>query len=135
MSERCPSTKEQHLCAFHESKSACSGDSGGPLTVSGGRYMRYVSLLKFVFIGGFISNFWNFADLLWISEKVAYRPPLLPVDEGGHRVVVGVVNYAANFNYDKPDLGNRCKKGLVDVFTKVQAFLPWIEDITGIGEL
>ena len=47
MSERCPTTKEEHLCAFHENKSGCWGDSGGPLTVSGGQYMRYVGLLKF----------------------------------------------------------------------------------------
>ena len=89
MSKRCPSTKEQHLCVFHEEKSTCYGDSGGPLTV----------------------------------------------DEGGFRVVVGVVNYAANFDFDNPDLDRRCEKGLVDVFTKVQAFLPWIKNISGIGEL
>ena len=66
---------------------------------------------------------------------MTFRPPLLTVDEGGYRVVVGVLNYGPNFDFDNPDLGRRCKKGLVDVFTKVQAFLPWIEDITGIGEL
>ena len=89
MSPRCPSTKEEHLCAFHSEKSACVGDSGGPLTV----------------------------------------------DEGGYRVVVGIVNYAPNYDFNNPDLGPRCKKDLVDVFTKVQVFLPWIGNITGIGKL
>ena len=50
-------------------------------------------------------------------------------------MVVGVVNYAANYDFDNPALERRCKKGLVDVFAKVQAFLPWIKDISGIGEL
>ena len=43
------------------------------------------------------------------------------------RVLLGTLYY-------RP-LGNNCTADVVTVFTKVQAFLPWIKNITGLGEL
>ena len=63
--------------------------------------------------------------------------PLL-VNQGGMGVLIGVLSYiqlpTCPPNATSCALGERCKESSLAVFIKVQAFLPWIKKITGIGE-
>ena len=62
--------------------------------------------------------------------------PLL-VKEGGVEVLVGVTSYSP-IPTCPPDatscVFDSCDETGVAIFTKVQSFLPWIKNITGIGE-
>ena len=60
------------------------------------------------------------------------------MNQGGMGVLIGVSSYiqhpACPPNATSCVLGGRCDESGLAVFTKVQAFLPWIKKITGIGE-
>ena len=59
------------------------------------------------------------------------------MDEGGYGVVIGVVSYGQMPKCPQSDwkclADAKCNKDEVDVFTKVEAYLPWIKKTTGQG--
>ena len=65
--------------------------------------------------------------------------PLL-VNQGGMGVLIGVASYSplpistCPQNATSCALPGNCDKSGLSVFTKIQAFLPWIKNITGTGE-
>ena len=65
--------------------------------------------------------------------------PLL-VNQGGMGVLIGVASYSplpistCPQNATSCALPGNCDKSGLAVFTKIQAFLPWIKNITGTGE-
>ena len=63
----------------------------------------------------------------------------LTVDRGGVRQVIGVASYLAPPYCSPIDIASRkckstCESENIAVYTKVQAYLPWIQEITGIGK-
>ena len=62
--------------------------------------------------------------------------PLI-MDEGGYGVVIGVVSYGQMPKCPQGDwkcnFDGKCNKDGVAVYTKVEAYLPWIKKTTGQG--
>ena len=59
------------------------------------------------------------------------------MDAKGYGVVIGVVSQTVNSNCPHGDwkciLDEKCDKDGIAVFTKVEAYLPWIKETTGQG--
>ena len=55
--------------------------------------------------------------------------PLTVSNDEGYAVVIGVVSYIPQ------ETRQECSGQKASIFTKVQAYLPWIKSITGIGEI
>ena len=59
------------------------------------------------------------------------------MDEGGYGVVIGVASYLAPAKCPQGDwkcyLDGKCDKDGVAVYTKVEAYLPFIKKTTGQG--